>query len=80
MCIMPKVKKCEKTFALNVDIFIFTLYHNKLLTNKRTPIIIHFKALIERSTMSGHLQRTGDGGSPAAEHMGITLRSCKQNG
>ena len=21
MCIMPKVKKCEKTFALNVDIF-----------------------------------------------------------
>ena len=36
--------------------------------------------MIERSTMSGHSQRAGGGGSPTEEHMGITLRSCKLNG
>ena len=32
MCIMPKVKKCEKTFALNVDIFKFDKIIKKFLT------------------------------------------------
>lgn len=34
MCIMPKVKKCEKTFALNVDIFKVKEKHIKYLKNK----------------------------------------------
>ena len=31
MCIMPKVKKCEKTFALNVDIFRKIVKYKKML-------------------------------------------------
>lgn len=35
MCILLKVKKHEKTFALNVDIFMFEFFLKKLLTNDR---------------------------------------------
>lgn len=36
MCIMPKVKKCEKTFALNVDIFITPLSIKNFFSNNYT--------------------------------------------
>ena len=36
MCIMPKVKKCEKTFALNVDIF------NNVKNNKNILYFVDF--------------------------------------
>lgn len=34
MCILPNVKKHEKTFALNVDIFKVKEKHIKYLKNK----------------------------------------------
>ena len=40
MCIMPKVKKCEKTFALNVDIFKISKNLKKLLTKGYSTCII----------------------------------------
>ena len=40
MCIMPKVKKCEKTFALNVDIFIKWLNIKKMFTKRHMLLIM----------------------------------------
>ena len=34
MCILLKVKKHEKTFALNVDIFNFVIFLTKTLQNR----------------------------------------------
>lgn len=36
MCIMPKVKKCEKTFALNVDIFKYYQGAKNFFSNNYT--------------------------------------------
>lgn len=40
MCIMPKVKKCEKTFALNVDIFKSRTNQKKSFANNKMYVII----------------------------------------
>lgn len=41
MCIMPKVKKCEKTFALNVDIFRNKIFFIISLTFLLISSIMH---------------------------------------
>ncbi len=47
MCIMPKVKKCEKTFALNVDIFN-VIISKKIRWTNNIIIAILFIVTIER--------------------------------
>lgn len=51
MCILPNVKKHEKTFALNVDIFILENNHNILWTFLRPGAII-LKCCIYEITVS----------------------------
>ena len=40
MCILLNVKKHEKTFALNVDIFTAADYFEKMLTNQYFYVIV----------------------------------------
>lgn len=50
MCILLNVKKHEKTFALNVDIFNFRNERKKVLSNDNTSDKIHILTKIQNNS------------------------------